>query len=176
MNTKNLVALAVLMGMGVVLHAVVPPFVLGMKPDMMLTMMFLGIILFPDKKSVLLVGLVTGILSAMTTGFPGGQIPNIFDKLVTAFAFFGLLLVFKKFHGSVINAAVLTGIGTIISGTVFLTTAYFLVGLPGAFVGMFAGAVLPAIAFNAVFMVILFPVALSIFKRTRIEQATSQQL
>ncbi|MBM4764168.1 tryptophan transporter [Bacillus sp. B15-48] len=176
MNTKNLVALAVLMGMGVVLHAIVPPFVLGMKPDMMLTMMFLGILLFPDKKSVLLVGLVTGILSAMTTGFPGGQIPNIIDKLVTAFAFYGLLMIFKKFSGSVVNAAVLSAIGTIISGTVFLASAYFIVGLPGAFVGLFAGAVLPAIAFNAVFMVILFPIAINIFKRTKLVQANTQQL
>ncbi|MBY0095256.1 tryptophan transporter [Mesobacillus maritimus] len=168
MNTKNLVALALLMGMGVVLHAVVPPFVLGMKPDMMLTMMFLGIILFPEKKNVLLVGLVTGILSAMTTGFPGGQIPNIIDKLLTAFIFFGLLMVFKKYRGSVVNAAVLTSVGTLVSGTIFLTSAYFIVGLPGAFVGMFSLAVLPAIAFNAVFMVILFPVALTILRRTNL--------
>jgi len=168
MNTKNLVALAVLMGMGVVLHAAVPGFILGMKPDMMLTMMFLGIILFPEKKSVLLVGIVTGILSALTTGFPGGQIPNIIDKLFTAFIFFGLLMVFKKYHGSVIQAAVLTAVGTVVSGTIFLASAYFIVGLPGAFVGMFAGAVLPAIAFNTVFMVILFPIALNIFKRTKL--------
>ncbi|SEN12089.1 Tryptophan transporter TrpP [Mesobacillus persicus] len=171
MNTKNLVALALLMGMGVVLHAAVPGFILGMKPDMMLTMMFLGIILFPDKKSVLLVGLVTGILSALTTGFPGGQIPNIIDKLLTAFIFYGLVLAFKKFHGSVINAAVLTAVGTIVSGTIFLTSAYFIVGLPGAFVGMFAGAVLPAVAFNTVFMAIILPVALNIVKRTKLAVA-----
>lgn len=154
--------------MGVVLHAVVPPFVLGMKPDMMLTMMFLGIILFPEKKNVLLVGLVTGILSAMTTGFPGGQIPNIIDKLLTAYIFFGLLLIFKKYQGSVVNAAVLTAVGTLVSGTIFLTSAYLIVGLPGAFVGLFTLAVLPAIAFNAIFMVILFPVALTILRRTNL--------
>lgn len=171
MNTKNLVALALLMGMGVVLHAAVPGFILGMKPDMMLTMMFLGIILFPDKKSVLLVGLVTGILSALTTGFPGGQIPNIIDKLLTAYIFYGLVLVFKRYHGSVVNAAVLTAVGTIVSGTIFLTSAYFIVGLPGAFVGMFAGAVLPAVAFNTVFMAIILPVALNIVKRTKLAVA-----
>jgi len=157
--------------MGVVLHAVVPPFVLGMKPDMMLTMMFLGIILFPEKKNILLVGLVTGILSAMTTGFPGGQIPNIIDKLLTAFIFYGFIIAFKKYRGSVVNAAVLTAVGTLISGTIFLTSAYFIVGLPGAFVGMFSLAVLPAIAFNTVFMVILFPVALTILRRTNLVAA-----
>ena len=55
--------------MGAVLHAVVPGFSLGMKPDMMLTMMFLGIILFPDTKSVLLLGLATGIISGINNFF-----------------------------------------------------------------------------------------------------------
>ncbi|MBT2759412.1 tryptophan transporter [Mesobacillus foraminis] len=170
MNTKNLVALALLAGMGAVLHTVVPPFILGMKPDMMLVMMFLGIILFPDKKSVLLLGLVTGILSAMTTGMPGGQIPNLIDKMVTAFIFFGLLQTVKRFSGSAITAAILTAVGTIVSGIIFLTSAYFIVGLPGAFVGMFTLAVLPAAAFNTVFMIILFPVASTIFRRTKLVQ------
>ncbi|MED3563495.1 tryptophan transporter, partial [Bacillus xiapuensis] len=112
MNTKNLVALALLVGIGAVLHAVIPPIFLGMKPDMMLLMMFLGIILFPEFKNVLLLALVTGIISALTTGFPGGQIPNIIDKLVTAFVFFGLFAALKHFRNSIISAAVLTALGT----------------------------------------------------------------
>ena len=40
MNTKVLVSLALLVGIGAVLHTVVPPILFGMKPDMMLTMMF----------------------------------------------------------------------------------------------------------------------------------------
>jgi hypothetical protein len=133
-------------------------------------MMFLGIILFPDKKSVLLLGVVTGILSAMTTGMPGGQIPNIIDKIVTAFIFFGLLKTVKRFSGTVVTAAILTAVGTLVSGIIFLTSAYFIVGLPGAFVGMFTLAVLPAAAFNTVFMIILFPVASTIFRRTKLVQ------
>jgi hypothetical protein len=60
LNTKNLVALSLLVGIGAVLHAVIPGFFLGMKPDMMLTMMFLGIVLFPDRKSVFLLALLRG--------------------------------------------------------------------------------------------------------------------
>ena len=63
-----------------------------MKPDMMLLMMFLAIVLFPEKKNVLVVALGCGLLSALTTGFPGGQIPNIIDKLVTAFVFYFLII------------------------------------------------------------------------------------
>lgn len=167
MNTKNLVALSLLVGIGAVLHTIIPGFFLGMKPDMMLTMMFLGIILFPDKKSVLLLGLVTGIISGLTTTFPGGLIPNIIDKAVTAFVIFGLFLALGKFKYSLVGIGVLTVIGTIVSGIVFLGSAYYIVGLPGSFVALFAAVVLPAAAFNTVTMIILYPIANSIVNRTK---------
>lgn len=170
MNTKNLVALSLLVGMGAVLHAIVPGFFLGMKPDMMLTMMFLGIILFPDKKSVLLVGAVTGLISGLTTTFPGGMVPNIIDKPVTAFVFFGILLLMKRYQTSIYTVAALTAVGTIVSGIVFLGSAYYLVGLPGPFTALFAAVVIPAAAFNTVFMAILYPVATSIFKRAKLAE------
>lgn len=173
MNTKNLVALSLLIGMGAVLHAVVPGFFLGMKPDMMLTMMFLGIILFPDRKNVLLLGAVTGLISGLTTTFPGGLLPNVIDKPVTAFIFFGLYLVVKKFHHSVVSVAVLTAVGTIVSGIVFLTSAYLIVGLPGPFMALFGAVVLPAAAVNTVTMIVLYPIASSIFKRTSLVHQVS---
>lgn len=167
MNTRNLVALSLLVGIGTVLHAVVPGFFLGMKPDMMLTMMFLGIILFPDKKSVLLLGLVTGIISGITTTFPGGLIPNMIDKFATAFLFFGLLLSLQLFKRSIITIGVLTAVGTIISGIIFLSSAYILVGLPGPFAALFAAVVLPTTVVNTLTMVVLYPVATTVLKRTK---------
>lgn len=172
MNTKNLVALALLVGMGAVLHAVVPGIVFGMKPDMMLTMMFLGIILFPDRKSVLLLALVTGIISGLTTTFPGGLFPNIIDKAVTAFIFFGLFLALNKFRSNIVSVGVLTAVGTLISGTVFLGSAYVIVGLPGPFAALFAGVVLPATLVNTIAMVVLYPIALTIVKRTKLTDQT----
>ena len=168
MNTKKLVVLSLLAGMGAVLHIVMPPVFQGMKPDMMLTMMFLGIILFPDIKSVGLLAIVTGILSGLTTTFPGGLIPNLIDKPVTALLFFGFFLALKKFQSSIVSAGFLTAVGTLISGAAFLSSAYFIVGLPSAFVGLFAAVVLPAAAFNTVAMVIIYPIALSIVKRTKL--------
>lgn len=87
MKTKTLVSLSLLIGIGAALHFIVPGFFLGMKPDMMLLMMFLAITLFPAKKNVFIVALAAGAISAMTTTFPAGQIPNIIDKLATAFCF-----------------------------------------------------------------------------------------
>jgi hypothetical protein len=170
MNTKNLVVLSLLAGIGVVLHTVMPAF-LTIKPDMMLAMMFLGIILIPEIKSVMLLSIVTGGLSALTTGFPGGQLPNIIDKPITALIFFGLFLALKKFSTSIISVAVLTAIGTLVSGSVFLGAAHFIVGLPSSFTVLFAAGVLPAIALNTIIMVILYPVALSIVKRTKLQSS-----
>ncbi|WP_282155728.1 tryptophan transporter [Cytobacillus gottheilii] len=173
MNSKNLVALALLVGMGAVLHTVVPGFVFGMKPDMMLTMMFLGILLFPDVRSVLLLGIATGVISALTTSFPLGQIPNMIDKPITAFLFFGIYLIIKKFNKPTLSVAILTAAGTLISGVIFLTAAYLLVGLPGAFAILFTGTVLPAMAINTVLMIILYPVAQTIGKRTKLIPASN---
>ncbi|MCP3742576.1 tryptophan transporter [Rossellomorea sp. BNER] len=174
MNTKTLVALSLLVGIGAALHAVIPGIFLGMKPDMMLTMMFLGIVLFPDKKNVLLLGFVTGIISGITTQFPGGFIPNLIDKPLTAFAFYGIFLLTKKFNKSVLGTSVLTAVGTIISGVVFLTSAYFIVGLPGAFVGLFVAVVLPATVVNTGAMFIIYPIVQSILKRTSFQKNISQ--
>ncbi|MBA2874798.1 tryptophan transporter [Thermaerobacillus caldiproteolyticus] len=168
MNTRVLVSLALLVGIGAVLHAVIPGFFFGMKPDMMLTMMFLGILLFPNKKAVGLVGVVTGIISGMTTSFPGGLLPNIIDKPITAFVFFTLCLFVKKYGQTVVSAAVLTAVGTVVSGTVFLTAALLIVGLPGgaAFSSLFVAVVLPTAVINTVVMVIVYPIVSAIFKRT----------
>jgi hypothetical protein len=168
MNTKNLVALSLLVGIGAVLHAVVPGIFLGMKPDMMLTMMFLGIILFPDKKSVLLLGIVTGLISGVTSTFPGGLVPNIIDKFVTAFVVFGILYTLKRYSRSIITIGALTALGTLVSGIVFLSSAYFLVGLPGPFVALFAAVVLPATVVNTIVMLILYPIATNVLKRTKL--------
>ena len=170
MNTRVLVSLALLVGIGAVLHAVIPGIFFGMKPDMMLTMMFLAILLFPNVKAAGLVGIVTGIISAMTTSFPGGQIPNVIDKIITAFIFFAFVLLLKKYSQTLVSAAILTAVGTVVSGTIFLTAALLLVELPGgaAFSGLFLAVVLPTAVINTIVMVIIYPIASSIFKRMNI--------
>ena len=46
MKTKELVII-LFAAIGAVLHSIMPPVLFGMKPDMMLVMMFMGILLFP---------------------------------------------------------------------------------------------------------------------------------
>lgn len=168
MNTRVLVILSLLVGIGAVLHAIAPPILFGMRPDMLLAMMFLGIMFFPKPKYVVLLAIVTGIMSALTTTVPGGQLANVIDKPITAFLFMGLFLLIKNKVNGNISAPVLTAIGTAISGSVFLLTALYIVGLmEGAFFPMFAAIVLPAAAVNTIVMVIIYPVVQGILKRAR---------
>lgn len=152
--------------MGAALHILIPGYSIGMKPDMMLVMAFLAIILFPEKKNVFLIGLSSGVISGLTTTFPAGLIPNIIDKFITCFIFFGLVIAVRKITKSLAALGVLTVAGTLISGTVFLGSAYFLTGLPGAFAVLFGSAVLPAAAANTILLVILYPIAEKIIRRT----------
>lgn len=159
MNLRNFVFQAFLIGLGFALHAIIPGVFFGMKPDMMLLTLFIGIILFPKAKDVLLMAIVTGVLSALTTNFPGGQIPNIIDKITTAFIFFTLLLIFKKISNNYFKYLALVAVGTVISGMIFLTIAFFTAGLPGGvgFKVLAATVVLPTAAINSILMAILSP-------------------
>lgn len=171
MNTRVLVSLSLLVGIGAVLHTVVPGVFAGIKPDLMLTMMFLGIILFPEKKNVLLLGVVTGIISALTTQFPSGQIPNFIDKVTTAFIFFALLMIVKKINYSIVTVGIITAVGTLVSGAIFLGSAFFIVGLPGSstFLALFAAAVLPATALNTIAMIVIYPIVSGILKKANLQ-------
>ncbi|WP_079529335.1 tryptophan transporter [Halobacillus hunanensis] len=175
MNTRVLVMLSLLIGIGTVLHAIMPPFFLGMRPDMMLAMMFLGIMLFPKLPYVLLLSVATGFISALTTTVPGGQIANLIDKPLTALTFFGLYIALGKLLKKV-TASVLTAIGTVVSGTIFLSCVLFVIGLMDAsFTVMFATVVLPTAVVNTFVMTVIYPIAQRIMKRSRISQSLPVQ-
>lgn len=139
MKTKNLSLAAVLLALGTMLHFL-PGFVFGMKPDFLLVTMFIAICLNKKPGSVVAISLCAGALAAITTTFPGGQIPSILDKLVSGMTFYLMVQGMKK--PSSLTIGILTGINTVISGLVFLLSAFFLVGLPaGASLGALALAV-----------------------------------
>lgn len=165
MNTRILVLLSLFVGIGAVLHAIMPPLFFGMRPDMLLAMMFLGIIMFPKLPYVLVLSVATGIVSALTTTAPGGQIANLIEKPVTGLIVFTLVLGLQKFRQERIKAAVLTAVGTIISGSIFLGLILFVIGLMDAgFTAMFLTVVLPTALLNTVLMVVLHPVSLRIMR------------
>lgn len=170
MKTKSLAFMAILLAIGFVLHQFAPGFFFGMKPDVLLTMLFIGIILFPQPSNVLLLGIGTGVISALTTTMPGGQLANMIDKPITAFTFLGLFLLIGKYSKTVVGAGVLSAIGTIVSGSIFLSVALLFAGLPdgGTFGGFFVTVVLPTTAINTIFVVVIYPIIQSIAKRTNL--------
>lgn len=176
MKTKNLVLMALLIGIGTVLYLVMPPIPIGggIKPDMMLTMMFVGIILFPNVRDTFLLSVVTGVLSGLFSSIPGSLIPNMIDKFVTGFIFFAVIYLINKFAKNIAVYAVLVGLGTLLSGTVFLSMLLLFVGeMPAAFGIMFVTGVIPAAIANIVAFVIIYPILISLLKRSKFETSVT---
>ncbi|MFP7201998.1 tryptophan transporter [Lysinibacillus halotolerans] len=176
MNTKNLVLMALLVGIGAALYLIIPGYGEGMKPDFMLTMMFIGILLFPTFKETFLLAIATGILSGLFSTFPGGFVPNIIDKVVTGIVFFVIVVALRKVAQKIAVGTVLVCLGTLLSGTTFLSMALILVGLPGgqAFGALFVLVVLPAVLLNAIAFIIIYPIITNLLKRAKFNTSISQ--
>lgn len=159
MNLRKIILSSLLLSIGLVLHQLVPPILFGMKPDFLLSMMFTAIVLCDDYKLTLIIGLAAGILTAATTTFPGGQLPNIIDKIITSNLVYLLFRIFKNKINSQLKISLVSFIGTFVSGTVFLGTAYLLIGLPGPFLALILGVVIPATIFNMIASIILYNAA-----------------
>ena len=67
-----------------------------MKPDFMLTMMFIGILLFPESAKCIFTCCDNGCYIRAFFKFPGGLIPNVIDKFITAFVIYAIIIAFKK--------------------------------------------------------------------------------
>ena len=154
MKTKSLVISCLLLSVGVVLHALIPgiSFLGGIKPDFLLAMMILAIYLSPDPKTAVTTGVLAGILSALTTTFPGGQILSMMDKPVAALVTYCLVRTIKKRN---FKLPIITFIGTVVSGIVFVVGAMILSGLKVSSVSLIVFVVLPTAIMNTLLNVLL---------------------
>ena len=151
-KTKQLVTNSLLLAVGFLLHYVTPAIGLPMQIDFSLITMILVINLNKNNLgSCIASGVVTGIFSGLTSKFPLGLVPNILDKITTAiFVYLLIKLLDKTALNSKIKAIVVNAIGTLVSGTVFLSSALLLTGLPAPFFVLFTTVVVPAIVVNTV--------------------------
>ena len=154
MKTKSLVVSCLLLSVGVILHALVPgvSFLGGIKPDFLLAMMILAIYLSPDSKSAVTTGLLAGILSALTTTFPGGQILSMIDKPAAALVTYCMVRTLKQ---SNFKLPIITFIGTVVSGIVFVAGAIILSGLNISSFSLIGFVVLPTAVLNTLLNSIL---------------------
>ncbi|KDR93980.1 Tryptophan transporter TrpP [Peptoclostridium litorale DSM 5388] len=148
MNLKKNILTALLLAIGFILHQLVPGALGSMKFDIMLSVIFVSIFINSEFKNAVLTALLGGIITALTTTFPGGQLPNIIDKLVTCMVVFAMVKIAEKIKFNKISAGIIAFVGTIVSGSVFLYSALLIVGLPAPFGALFIGIVLPTAVTN----------------------------
>ena len=162
---------AILLAIGAILHYIVPGIFAGMKPDFLLSMMFLAIFINFNGTNVAATSIACGLISALTTTFPGGQIPNIIDKCLTGVVVGVMIYGLSKISiPQTVKMGIIGFIGTLVSGTAFLGSAYLLVGLPGgaSFGALFMGVVIPASIGNVIFTILLY----QIIARVRLNRVT----
>ncbi|WP_374940962.1 tryptophan transporter [Clostridium mucosae] len=156
MNVKKMILNAILIAIGALLHQITPALGLPMQPDFALAMLFIIIIINNDYKTSLISGIIMGVLTALTTKFPGGQLPNIIDKVVTANVMYFIFKLIGNRLSNNIKMLIALSFGTIVSGLVFLGSASLLVGLPGSFVSLISIVVIPAAIMNVFLGMILY--------------------
>jgi len=191
MSIRETVQIALLLAIGYVLHVIVPGYGAGMKPDTIMAMLIVIILMHRNFKAALTAGIAAGIIAALSTTFPGGQIPNIIDKTLTSLVVLVLALVLanpleKLLHkasfrflgmtaslGTFLACGIIGFVGTVVSGLIFLGSALYLVGLPAPFGILFVSVVLPAAIASAIAVMALYPlVAVS---RQLVTRPVSQQ-
>jgi hypothetical protein len=159
-NIRKMTINGILLALGALLHQITPALGFPMQPDFAIMMLVIIICLNKDYKTALIASIVIGVFTALTTKFPGGQAPNIIDKIVTGnmiYLFF--LLLGNKLKDS-IKVSIALPIGTFISGFTFLTSASFLVGLPGEFTQLVIAIVVPAAILNLLIGIVLYRIVI----------------
>lgn len=156
MNLRKNIISALLIAIGYIMHQVMPGTIGGMKFDFMLPFIFVALLLDNTFKGSLLIAMLGGAITALTTTFPFGQIPNIIDKLITCMVIYLMLKATAKLKGKNIAIGIITFSGTIISGSTFLYSALLLAGLPAPFPVLFTGIVLPTAVTNIFVTFIVF--------------------
>ncbi len=162
---KNIVS-SLLLAFGVVLYISFPPFFFGMKFDFLLTFILLAVLIHPTLINTYVIGFVGGLLEYFLTTFPGGNVPNFVDVIITVSVLYLIVIITKRFINKIVLGFIFGAVGTLISGSSFLYVALLMVGLPGSstFVGLFLTVVLPTTIVN----LFAIPFLYTVFERAAI--------
>lgn len=167
MNTKKMIINAILIAIGVLLHIAAPSIGLPAQPDFAVAMLFIIMLLNKDYKTTLFTGIIIGIFTAMTTKTPGGQLPNIIDKLVTCNIMYFVLLPLREKLNRNIQAIVALLLGTMVSGLTFLLSLATIYGIAGSIMVPIVAIVIPTAIVNVVVGMIIFKVVERAIKQIR---------
>lgn len=142
MKTKELVVSCFLLSIGFVSHTLIPGLFGGIRPDFLLAMMILAIAMNLSFKMAVVCGVLAGILAAFSTSFPGGELLSLVDKFVAAMLVYYLLKVSD-------NITLITFLGTMASGIVFVFGALLMNGLDLGMMNLLFLVVIPTAILNA---------------------------
>lgn len=146
MAIRDITLSAALLAFGFVINAVSPPIFFGLKPDFMLIILFIIILGMRNFRLTIGVSLTAGFIMAFTTSFPGGQIPNIIDKMVVGIITYLCVPLLKG--GKLYTQAIYAVLGSFISGFIFLVTAGLFYKIPGGLENLVVTAILPLAIVN----------------------------
>ncbi len=167
MKLRKYIFTTLLLSIGLIMHQITPGFLGGMKFDFLLIFMFLSLFINRERDNFIITALLAGLLSALTTTFPGGQLPNMIDKAVTCMVLFILLKSLGKFEINSFIVGLTAAVGTFVSGMTFLSVASFISGLPVPMKALVVGVVLPATLLNIIGTIFIFKVVKVALKNTR---------
>lgn len=159
MNTKRMITNAILIAVGAILHQLTPLLGVPMQPDLSLAILFIIIVYNKDYKTTLICGIIVGVFAALTTKTPGGQLPNIIDKILTSNIMYLGLIPLRERMSSIKQISLLLPVGTLISGTLFISVLMMLGGIPFEKFGLlFTTVVVPTAILNVIVGLVLFKV------------------
>lgn len=156
MKLKNNIFTTLLLAIGFILHQITPGILGGMKFDFLLIFMIASLLLNPKFENTILAGLLAGLLSAMTTTFPGGQLLNIIDKVVTCLILFFIIKYISRIKTNPVVIGLIGGLGTFLSGIIFLGSATFITGLPVPMKILITTVVIPTTIINGIGTVFIY--------------------
>lgn len=168
LNTKKMILNSMLIAIGALLHQITPAIGLPMQPDFAIIMLFIIILINKDYKTTLISSIIVGIITALTTKFPGGQLPNIIDKVISAHFIYFLYKIIGDKQKDNVKIIIALVFGTLVSGIIFLGSASILVGLPASFILLIITVVIPTIIMNLILGSILYKALIASLKITNI--------
>lgn len=168
-NIRNLILLGVLLAAGIVLKTVNPLNVPGMKPNFVIAMYCLAVMLI---EPTLLEGLIIGVLAGVICQFfPGTPYINIASEAIGAVAMTLLMRIPMRIKKFDLHPIAATFISTLCSGFSFIAVMYlaFYAGadIKPIALGVFVGIIFGTASINAVIVQVLaVPLKLALNRRT----------
>lgn len=160
--TRKLSQMSILLALGLVLNLSVQMFSLqGMKVDFVVVMLCISILNAESIEEALMAGVAYGILTALTTTFPNGQLANIIDKLIVSILMYELKNMLKIDYTNKLLLIIFSVGATVLSGSIFLLVALYMSQTLNMFYVLFFSIVIPSAIGNSIMITVLAEV----FKR-----------